>query len=152
MAEWWMEGFLDRLLDEADPLADFILERAVIYVVPNMNPDGSTRGNLRTNAVGANLNREWQDPTRERSPEVFYVREYMDKTGVDLCLDVHGDEALTYNFISGSEGISDFTDRLHGLQETFKKAYMEANPDFQVAHGYETVSPAQGRRPPVVAQ
>lgn len=38
--------------------------------VPNMNPDGTWRGHLRTNAVGANLNREWEKPTLERSPEV----------------------------------------------------------------------------------
>ena len=35
-----------------------------------MNPDGSWRGHLRTNAVGANLNREWQDPSLKSSPEV----------------------------------------------------------------------------------
>ena len=38
--------------------------------MPNMNPDGSIRGHLRTNAKGANLNREWKEPTEERSPEV----------------------------------------------------------------------------------
>ena len=38
--------------------------------MPNVNPDGSIRGHLRTNAVGANLNREWKEPTPERSPEV----------------------------------------------------------------------------------
>ena len=39
--------------------------------MPNVNPDGSIRGHLRTNAVGANLNREWKEPTPERSPEVL---------------------------------------------------------------------------------
>ena len=34
-----------------------------------MNPDGSWRGHLRTNASGANLNREWADPTPDKSPE-----------------------------------------------------------------------------------
>ena len=52
MAEWWMEGFLERLLDPADPLARALLEKARFYVVPNMNPDGSRRGHLRTNAAG----------------------------------------------------------------------------------------------------
>ena len=37
-----------------------------------MNPDGSVLGNLRTNAAGANLNREWLQPL-ERSPEVLAV-------------------------------------------------------------------------------
>lgn len=35
-----------------------------------MNPDGSWRGHLRTNAAGANLNREWAKPSLETSPEV----------------------------------------------------------------------------------
>ena len=33
-------------------------ELCTFYVVPNANPDGSVRGHLRTNASGANLNRE----------------------------------------------------------------------------------------------
>ena len=35
----------------------------MVYIVPNMNPDGSRRGHLRTNAAGSNLNREWKNPT-----------------------------------------------------------------------------------------
>jgi len=36
-----------------------------------MNPDGSVRGYLRTNANGVNLNREWDKTNPEQSPEVF---------------------------------------------------------------------------------
>lgn len=39
------------------------------------------RGHLRTNACGANLNREWAHPTAERSPEVLAVSQAMKKTG-----------------------------------------------------------------------
>ena len=49
--------------------------------VPNMNPDGTWRGHLRTNAAGANLNREWDHPTKEHSPEVYYTRQAMDEIG-----------------------------------------------------------------------
>src|SRR5690606_6545430 len=35
MAEWWVEGFLDRLLDPADAASRALLEQAVLYVVPN---------------------------------------------------------------------------------------------------------------------
>ena len=52
MAEWWMEGLINRLVDHSDPVVAAILEKAVIYLVPNMNPDGSRRGHLRTNAMG----------------------------------------------------------------------------------------------------
>lgn len=136
MAAWWAEGFVDRLLDAADPLARRMLDRAVVHVVPNMNPDGAFRGHLRVNAVGANLNREWAEPTAERSPEVLCVRDAMDATGVDAALDVHGDEVLRHNFVSGSEGVPGFDARLQRLQDAFCAALLAANPDFQVEHGY----------------
>jgi len=143
MAEWFVEGFLERLLDDDDPAARVLLAHCVFYVVPNMNPDGSVRGNLRTNAVGANLNREWLTPTMERSPEVFLVRERMLQTGVDLCLDAHGDEGLPYNFVIGCDGIEGFTPRIQGLQDAFKTAWLAASPDFQTRQGY---GPAHGTR------
>jgi len=143
MAEWFVEGFLERLLDADDPLARVLLERCVFFVVPNMNPDGSVRGNLRTNARGANLNREWLAPTLETSPEVFLVRQRMEQTGVDLCLDAHGDEALPFNFVIGSDGIEGFTPRIQGLQDAFRSAWLVASPDFQVREGY---GPAHGTR------
>lgn len=131
MAEWFMEGFLQRLLDRHDPVSRKALQQAVFYIVrsplflgsphrdllrlhghwawqvgsledmqdlpsfsielmymqvPNMNPDGTWRGHLRTNAAGANLNREWDNPTLERSPEVYYVRNHMDLVTSHLLL------------------------------------------------------------------
>ena len=131
-----MEGFLARLLDEEDPIARELLRRANFYVVPNMNPDGSRRGHLRTNACGANLNREWLEPKMERSPEVFLVRQKMEQTGLDFALDVHGDEALPYNFISGSEGVESVGAELRQLQQDYMAALMKVSPDFQTTHGY----------------
>ena len=74
MAEWWMEGALEFLTDPTNPIALALREKAMFHIVPNMNPDGSRRGHLRTNAAGINLNREWHAPTMEKSPEVFLVR------------------------------------------------------------------------------
>ncbi len=143
MAEWWMEGLLDRLLDPSDAVAAAILDKAVFYVVPNMNPDGSRRGHLRTNAAGANLNREWLEPTMERSPEVFLVRQRMGETGVDFCLDVHGDEALPYNFLAGMLGIPSLSDRQKALQADFEAALLAASPEFQTEHGYPASPPGK---------
>lgn len=144
MAEWWMEGILDRLLDPDDAGAKAILDKAVFYLVPNMNPDGSRRGHLRTNAAGANLNREWAEPTLEKSPEVFLVRQRMHETGVDFCLDVHGDEALPYNFLAGMMGIPSLSDRQKALQADFDKALLAASPEFQTEHGYPASPPGKG--------
>lgn len=136
MAEWFVEGLLERLLDGADPVARRIREKAVLYIVPNMNPDGAIRGNLRTNAAGANLNREWREPSLERSPEVLLVREAMEASGVELFLDIHGDEALPYVFFSTAEEVPGFTDTQRVRQARFVEAFMAASPDFQTEHGY----------------
>ncbi|GAB3375401.1 M14 family metallopeptidase [Massilia agri] len=136
MAEWFVEGMLDALLDPAHPFGRQLLKESVFYVVPNMNPDGSVRGNLRTNAAGANLNREWMNPTMERSPEVFLVLKKMHETGVDLCLDVHGDEGLPYVFVAGSESLPTWTEAQAAQQKQFIDDFKIASPDFQDVHGY----------------
>ena len=136
MAEWFVEGMLERLLDRADPVARRLLERATVHVVPNMNPDGSVLGNLRTNAAGANLNREWMSPSLETSPEVFVVRKRLQQTGVDVFLDVHGDEALPYVFVAGGEMLPGFSAEQARAQNDFVTAFKRATPDFQDVHGY----------------
>jgi len=136
MAEWFVEGMLDALLDPAHPFGRQLLKESVFYVVPNMNPDGSVRGNLRTNAAGANLNREWLKPSMERSPEVFLVLQKMHETGVDLCLDVHGDEGLPYVFVAGSESLPNFSKEQGEAQDRFIADFKIASPDFQDVHGY----------------
>jgi murein tripeptide amidase MpaA len=122
------------------PAAQSLLAAATVHVVPNMNPDGTRRGHLRTNAAGVNLNREWHDPTPERSPEVLCVRGRMDQTGVDFAIDVHGDEAIPANFIAGYEGIPSWTED-HGAKfYEFGRRLAAHTPDFQTQMGYEKAS------------
>ena len=101
-----------------------------------MNPDGARRGHLRTNANGVDLNRAWGEPDPVQSPEVFLVRRRMQETGVDFCLDVHGDEALPHNFVAGFEGIPSVTNRQLALLDSYTAALAARNPDFQTAKGY----------------
>ena len=136
MAEWFVEGLLERLTDPADRVARELLERAMFHVVPNMNPDGSVRGNLRTSATGANLNREWMEPSVERSPEVLAVRQRLQETGVDFFLDVHGDEALPYVFLAGCEMLPGFTPEQARVQADFIADLKAASPEFQDRYGY----------------
>ena len=143
MAEWWMEGALEKLLDDADPVARRLRQKATFHIVPNMNPDGSKRGHLRTNAAGVNLNREWHEPSAGRSPEVLYVRDEMDKTGVDFAMDVHGDEAIAANFLAGFEGIPSLTDQQLALFNRFSEALVRISPDFQTEKGYVIPQPGQ---------
>lgn len=143
MAEYWMEGALERLLDDSDPVSRRLRDRATFHIVPNMNPDGSRRGHLRTNAIGINLNREWHAPSLERSPEVFHVLNEMDRTGVDFAMDVHGDESIPANFLAGFEGIPSWNDEQGALFARFSDALVGMTPDFQTAKGYEVAAPGK---------
>ena len=57
------------------------------------------------------------------------VRNLMDKVGVDFFADIHGDEELPYNFISGSEGIPKWSPRLEGgcPRQTLSTAFWHLN-------------------------
>ena len=147
MAEYFAEGLLTRLLGlktngEVDDQVKRILDMYTFYIVPCMCPDGGVRGHLRTNACGANLNREWATkgeydaPTLARSPEVYAVLNKMDETSVDAFLDIHGDEELPFNFISGAEKVPTWGKRLESLHGAFVAAYMRSNSDMQQKVGY----------------
>jgi murein tripeptide amidase MpaA len=133
MAEWWMEGALEKLVDADDPVARALRARCTFHCVPNMNPDGSARGHLRTNAVGVNLNREWHAPSAERSPEVLCVRNAMDEARPVFAMDIHGDEAIAANF----------TPRQEELYHLFANTLERICPDFQTQEGYELSRPGE---------
>ncbi|WP_209348788.1 M14-type cytosolic carboxypeptidase [Pontixanthobacter sp. CEM42] len=140
-AEWWMEGALECLTDPTDSVARALRQRCTFHVVPNCNPDGSRRGHLRTNACGANLNREWETPTAERSPEVLAIRNKMDETGVDFSMDVHGDEAIPAVFLAGYEGIPGLTDEHYEGFASYEAILDRRTPDFQTEKGYPKSAP-----------
>lgn len=161
MAEYYAEGLLTRLLGldtegSVDGLVHRLRKMYTFHLVPCMCLDGAVRGHLRTNACGANLNREWcptgkegsdgyyDAPSLERSPEVYHVLKKMDETGVDAFLDIHGDEALPFNFLAGSEGMPNWGARLKSLHGAFLAAYERTNPDMQRKISYEPDEPNQG--------
>lgn len=143
MGGYFVEGFLERMVDGSDPIARQLLRQAVFYIVPNMNPDGARMGATRLNAAGANLNREWVQPTLDRSPEVFHVRNLMEHTGVDFCLDVHGDEELRCVFLGGPLEIPSRSPRLAALFSAFEHSWAAASPDYELGHPYPGGAPAE---------
>jgi murein tripeptide amidase MpaA len=142
MAEWFMEGLIERLVSKSDSGIELFKE-AELFLIPNINPDGSYLGNLRSNARGANLNREWDRADPERSPEVLFALQQMDEYGVDICLDIHGDEDIPYVFGSGAEGNPGFNEKLAEIDSTFRSNWQEINPDFQMEFGYDRDDPGK---------
>lgn len=151
MAEFAAEGILDRMTDMADPVVRVLLEKAVVHVVPNMNPDGSARGNHRCNALGVDLNRAWSDTTPEMSPEVFVVRERMKATGVDFLLDLHGDETEPHVWPVGTAGIPSWSQRQMAQRKAFDAALLRASPDYRPDKPDRNIDPLPGKDPLAMA-
>jgi murein tripeptide amidase MpaA len=143
MAEWWMEGALEALCDPASPHARYLRQHCRFHIVPNANPDGSARGHLRTNAAGVNLNREWHEPSAERSPEVLAIRNAMDETGVDFAMDVHGDEAIPAVFMAGFDGIPSIKPTQAAGYARYIDLLDRRTPDFQTRLGYPVARPGR---------
>ena len=136
MAQWWIEGALACLTDQADPVARKLRTLCRFHIVPNVNPDGSCRGHLRTNAAGVNLNREWAQPSADKSPEVLCIRAAMDASGVDFAMDVHGDEAIPAVFLAGFQGIPSWTAPQQAGYDRYAAILERRTPDFQTRIGY----------------
>lgn len=143
MAEWYMEGVIERLKNSEDAQLKHLLEHADLYLVPNMNPDGAYRGHLRTNAAGQDLNRAWQSASEEQSPEVYFVQQQMRKLGVDLFLDIHGDEEIPHVFTAGCEGNPGYSPRLETLENEFRSRLVASGAEFQTRFGYPRSEPGK---------
>jgi murein tripeptide amidase MpaA len=140
-AEWYAEGLIEHLA-----ITPELLKRYTFRIVPNMNPDGTYLGNLRTNKEGNDLNRMWEDPKKETSPEVYYVLQKMLETGVDFFMDIHSDEEIPKPFLDEAH-LSCFIkiQELEAQEKEFMDLYIEMNPDMQNELNYG----AKNRNDPV---
>jgi len=159
-ASWFCDGVIARLveLSKATPLPPLIANCKII-VVPNVNPDGSFRGHLRTNASGANLNRCWgrlhglpapQGQTTPPAPEVEAMVGAMKGVGgPDVMLDIHQDEEKPYVFISKTPlGCPSCTPELRKLREHFHEVLRARSVDFETPGAVDPVGypePAKGK-------
>lgn len=144
MAGWFMEGVASRLAFDEDDLVSYLRDKARLFLVTCMNPDGAYEGNHRTNAAGKDLNRCWWEADEKESPEVLAVRKAMYEHGVDFFLDAHGDEHVPYVFVAGAEGNPHYTDRIEALEDRFSDAMLSASSEFQTEHGYPKDAPGKG--------
>jgi murein tripeptide amidase MpaA len=147
MAQWFAQGALEMLTAPADQhdatINQQLLAQCRFHIVPNMNPDGSARGHIRTNALGIDLNRQWKSPSIEQSPEVFCVWRQMLKTGVDFAMDIHGDETIPANFVAGFKGIPNMREEQWLLFTKFRDQLTAQHHDFQNKLGYPEAAPGQ---------
>jgi murein tripeptide amidase MpaA len=67
---------------------------------------------------------------------VLCVKNRLHEVGCDMFFDIHGDEALPYNFVAGNEMLDNFTPAQAAQQQAFIAHYKNASPDFQDQFGY----------------
>ena len=130
MAEWATEGLIKRLLDPLDSASHALLSKAKVYVVPNINPDGSALGNLRANAAGVDLNRSWAEPD-DKCPEIVAIQKAMKEIGVDFFLDMHGDEERPFIWV-GHPDVNQST-KAKQIQHQLEQELAERNPEIRPA-------------------
>lgn len=98
---------------------DNLLQNNIIYIIPMLNPDGVVLGNARSSLAGCDLNRRWGDPSHSVHPELFFLKQYMQKAakasnGISLFVDLHGHNKDFNCFFYGcnkapSEGLISWT-------------------------------------------
>ena len=72
------------------------------------------------------------------------IRSAMDRSCVDLAMDIHGDEAIAAVFLAGFEGIPSLkAEQLEGFQR-YKVILDRRTPDFQTRRGYPVAQPGRG--------
>jgi cytosolic carboxypeptidase protein 2/3 len=102
VSSFMTEGIIDWLLsEEATPVrANF-----VIKIIPMLNPDGVIHGNYRCSLAGCDLNRRWENPSKEIHPEIYFAKQLIiefDKIcSVALIIDLHGHNLKRSAFLYG---------------------------------------------------
>eukprot|EP00347_Sterkiella_histriomuscorum_P005760 403355373 len=69
-----LNGIIDFLSDEDDPVSMALLNLFVVKIIPMLNPDGVVRGHYRLDNLGNNLNRFYEDPKFEQQPSIYAAK------------------------------------------------------------------------------
>ena len=67
------EALINYLISD-DLEAQEIRNKFIIKIVPMLNSDGVKLGNYRNSALGVDLNRRWNKPSRYLHPEIYYLK------------------------------------------------------------------------------
>lgn len=106
-ANFVAEGLVEFLLS-GDPLAELMLDRLIVDVVPMANPDGAFLGNYRTNADSVNLEEQWARPYASTVPEIVALRSRIEQlmgtvaapasNPIEIVLNLHSSHGVSYPF------------------------------------------------------
>uniref|UniRef100_A0AAY4BN15 Peptidase M14 domain-containing protein n=1 Tax=Denticeps clupeoides TaxID=299321 RepID=A0AAY4BN15_9TELE len=70
---WVMKGTLE-FLTGSSASAQTLREAFIFKIVPMLNPDGVINGSHRCSLSGEDLNRQWQNPSRDLHPTIYHTK------------------------------------------------------------------------------
>ena len=120
---WILEGLIKRLKERKRNL----YKKFTFFIMPNLNPDGNTKGHWYVNDEGINLNIDWLNT---KSLEVKALKKQMNKYGYDLVIDLHGDEGCKNHFLVKNYYCN------HHLFDEINKKINKKNKHFQLKNYY----------------
>lgn len=110
-----MEGVIDFLINNKDVRSYLLKKMFVFMIVPMINVDGVYHGHFRMDSFGKNLNRYYLDPSLEKQPAVYAIKELASHLVKDNRLsfyfDLHAHNAKKGAFIYGN-AINDFVEQV----------------------------------------
>ena len=99
---WCLEGLIEELLSSS-PFARSLRDNAIFYILPFNNPDGVALGHSRCDAIGVNMEINYDRPDSLTRPEVKNIKNFVNTTTyggnyLDLFLNFHSQIAphMTY--------------------------------------------------------
>lgn len=86
--------------------SEYLRKNYDIKVIPMVNPDGVCAGNYRTNLLGLDLNRRWDESRSKNHQEALHVRRYITQLyksrRIAIVLDLHGHSRKLFSFFYGN--------------------------------------------------
>ena len=142
MAEWWMEGALDRLTDPADPVARKLRRLCRFHVVPNANPMDRCAATCAQRRRCQPQSRSGKPHGRAQPRSAGDPAVPMDANGAEFVMDVHGDGAIPAVFWQVMKASPAGAERARPGSIATPRSSSGA-PDFQTRLGYAVASPGR---------
>jgi murein tripeptide amidase MpaA len=74
-----MEEILYLLAENTNESVNWLLKTYTFKIFPMINVDGVIYGNFRCDLGGFDLNRNWKNPDRYLHPQIFAIKEELEK-------------------------------------------------------------------------
>lgn len=127
---WALEGLIEFLLEE-NQFSRSLRDNAVFYILPFSNPDGVALGYSRCDAIGVNMEINYNQPDSLTRPEVKNIKKFLNTTTygnkpIDLFLNFHSQIAPHFTYwVHTAESTSD---KYYKDQLLFANLTIDNNP------------------------